>query len=1178
MKKILLSSLAVLMCLSSSTAFAAEANSGQVSASSSEAVPSPASGGSASSYPPLTASADGKPKVAAHQVRLENGVAELALQVLAPGKTIVAVRIDNLGGLSSHWRSDGKDKADPLAVSHDGRSLSSGAQTMNLAAGKTEVPLSLSLKDNGAFAGKATEFRVTVFFAGGERAMCQMEKAGRSAQAAPVPVPLAEGNSKAFRVTPVEGLTISAPANALDRDRVWKVSPAPDKVYDEYSRYLDEYGGMVAEIYEINAGLSDNERFPGLYTMEFDLDALGIPEGMNNLVHVVRIGSNGRAAKLFSRIEGRKLVCESDQNSLTIVGLGIIGALLYWKGDEVKETVKEALADTKWRGLKEKSRTTVGGTTFYALGQISLPRDEKGLRDWQKKRYLYTFPITKDHPAYSVYEKEVSDMLGEFKKAKADADAYLKSQPFPLNTNRGRDRFLRNILAGVEPGYKDKYKRWRECRDNLTDNNSKWIQDNFLVGAHLDAVLAIEAANTYLSDQLDVSYRPKKTIDVIMLDKIPDSTASALTVNPYTEPPYVQLAKNEFENPKSRDSAFVTTGHELLHVWQAYAVYIDSLGYNSFWEAHARYFEREYTDWLCDTKKLIPTKPSIDGYGKNYEYLAFGAEYMPGYWEVIFGDKKMLNNSSQDYGYTRSRFFHWLEDKKGSSFRLSRLISNFTKTGKFHGATIGSDEHEKIASKDYDAFYVEWCQSIAGDMYNRLADSGEVYKLLNVQPVTAGAKNPKTQINYKKIPHLSSFVQQFKTDEKEYAWILRNTGAEAAMNPYHILGIYESAGFLEGTNKKAAVAHGGGRYYLAGNLDPAAKPKMDTLHAQFTVVQQAEAADLSFDAYLLIKPEAPIVAYDAGGGTVTLPKGSVSLKEGATDGYRIVIEDAKGGKRTVDVPTADIEKPVKIGKDLITGNVAKISVCEYALLAQDVEVVGPGSSQAASVTIEGDRAVEYTLNAADASVKHVFSAVASPEGVYDFHWEFGNGDTMASSRVKSDKITYEYKGAGEWKPTVTLKKDGKILAKDAISIKVTQQAKPSDNTEPPGNTGNISASVKAHLMTSQGRTNQELEHAMIKISGAPITVEVSGGQPGQKFVATAYMDGKYAGTTKAFEKTWSGRLLTPKERRKEIGDSETIKVVIRLEGGRDTLASASVTYTIPVLPPAEKIVKQKKRR
>ena len=129
----------------------------------------------APSYPPLTTANNGRPKAAVHGVSFVDGTMALALQVLAPGKSIEAVRIDNVGGMSSLWRSDGKDNAAPLAVSQGGKILSSGSQAMNFATGSAEVLLALSLKDNGAFAGKATEFRVTVFFADGMRALCSLE-------------------------------------------------------------------------------------------------------------------------------------------------------------------------------------------------------------------------------------------------------------------------------------------------------------------------------------------------------------------------------------------------------------------------------------------------------------------------------------------------------------------------------------------------------------------------------------------------------------------------------------------------------------------------------------------------------------------------------------------------------------------------------------------------------------------------------------------------------------------------------------------------------------------------------------------------------------------------------------------------------------------------------------------
>lgn len=42
-------------------------------------------------------------------------------------------------------------------------------------------------------------------------------------------VEIVEGHSKAFTIEPIEGITISAPENALDKDRKFKVKPAGKK-------------------------------------------------------------------------------------------------------------------------------------------------------------------------------------------------------------------------------------------------------------------------------------------------------------------------------------------------------------------------------------------------------------------------------------------------------------------------------------------------------------------------------------------------------------------------------------------------------------------------------------------------------------------------------------------------------------------------------------------------------------------------------------------------------------------------------------------------------------------------------------------------------------------------------------------------------------------------------------
>ena len=128
-------------------------------------------------YPPL-GSPEGQPVAAAHYLAAEeDGKIRLAVQVLAPGAGIEAIRIDNIVGPSALWRSDGAGvEARPITVTRKGETLTDGSAKMNIGPlGRDEELLELTLTDNGAFKGRQTDFRVTVFLAGGGRANCLLK-------------------------------------------------------------------------------------------------------------------------------------------------------------------------------------------------------------------------------------------------------------------------------------------------------------------------------------------------------------------------------------------------------------------------------------------------------------------------------------------------------------------------------------------------------------------------------------------------------------------------------------------------------------------------------------------------------------------------------------------------------------------------------------------------------------------------------------------------------------------------------------------------------------------------------------------------------------------------------------------------------------------------------------------
>ena len=130
----------------------------------------------ASPYPPLKALADGKPLAAVHLLPVEGTTARLALQILAPNRTIEAVRIDNVDGVASRWRSDGKESAEPLTVMDGASTLAQGRSDMAFVPGEAEKLLTLSFTDNGAVAGRETTLRITVFFTDKSRVACLLAK------------------------------------------------------------------------------------------------------------------------------------------------------------------------------------------------------------------------------------------------------------------------------------------------------------------------------------------------------------------------------------------------------------------------------------------------------------------------------------------------------------------------------------------------------------------------------------------------------------------------------------------------------------------------------------------------------------------------------------------------------------------------------------------------------------------------------------------------------------------------------------------------------------------------------------------------------------------------------------------------------------------------------------------
>lgn len=150
------------------------------------------------------------------------------------------------------------------------------------------------------------------------------------------------GHSKPFKIEPVEGITISAPKNALDKDREFKLTPVDDKTYDKVTEVIKRAGMKNLMVFELDAGLRPDEHFPGDFTVEIDLDRLGIPRSLQSNIYAYRVVGKGKDMACFRHIShtsGGKLTFQSNQNSALAVG--IAGGLVCWGLQNVGRIVFE---------------------------------------------------------------------------------------------------------------------------------------------------------------------------------------------------------------------------------------------------------------------------------------------------------------------------------------------------------------------------------------------------------------------------------------------------------------------------------------------------------------------------------------------------------------------------------------------------------------------------------------------------------------------------------------------------------------------------------------------------------------------------------------------------------------------------------------------------------------------
>ncbi|MBE6825915.1 MAG: hypothetical protein E7511_03415 [Ruminococcus sp.] len=361
---------------------------------------------------------------------------------------------------------------------------------------------------------------------------------------------LPAGKSDAFTVTPVDGITISAEANALDKNRKFKMEEVSPEVWESLETSANEHIGpqMVVGAWELDAGLADDEVLPGSFQMQYDLKQLGIPEELYDRVHAYRVDDSGVFYEYAGGLEGDTLTISSRQNSISLLSIAI-GSLLVTSA------------------VKVLDKAVTGAFQIdYIHGSVKVPLDG-----------MVRYEILMDLSF-------ILKTIGEDGITRAENDARTRAKENILEKiNLRYDKDYSSPAQIEDPALKEDYRRWVEKEynrllkeDDAYQRQRKQIEDAALMSKdelreQLEQIRKVkeycEDAYSYLKDV----HKLKMPDYTIMVHLSPNAAEGGVAFDPYLGNPYmVLMMQNMFSSGRQEDyeKLLLTIVHENFHICQ----------------------------------------------------------------------------------------------------------------------------------------------------------------------------------------------------------------------------------------------------------------------------------------------------------------------------------------------------------------------------------------------------------------------------------------------------------------------------------------------------------------------------------------------------------------------------------------------------------------------------------
>ena len=674
------------------------------------------------------------------------------------------------------------------------------------------------------------------------------------------------GDSAPLSIDPIPGFHLEAPANALYQDTAFSVSEITEDRYGltELEKAFSENGELMLGAWEIDAGLSDGEHFPGEYAVSLDLSRLEIDPELYPVIKAYRIADDGTITEYSSSVSGSILTYSTDQNSILVttavtLGIGLVGSYLYehgkqnwyyWfrPGDKTchmdfdneygEYTIKWSMRDVDLNRAKVTER----------IAEIE--------QEYQEKADLLTAQAAEDQPfnaknilAIFKKNKDKATVLKEALAADQEYQQLLKQLDVPELIEQIRSSidkafaYLHNVERVKMPGYRVLFacKRGGGLLGAAVANNFKYAY----------VMLNVSAADTMLSDTP--------------------------------------------EGKLKRDDMLLTVTHELFHICQ-------NRYHTKFWTDSDRF--DEMTAVVLETDALA-------WYKENGEITTTPEGTPANYWGLFtlpIDSHDAGSDVLQHQGYTLSHFVFYLRKLFGKNVSAGQIMntrSYFKKPNTSGPLRNAFGSGSSFSASGSVAALADAASFNAGDMPVLAFDNA--WKAFCLENRYKAAETYYVDYNASAYP----LLDQVKLKKNEGVHVSLGSKGEFTMG-IRGLKLYErkaipllakaDQGVAEGHPEAEFVsAEPGVKAVSGGFYMPAPKGEIDVEGMSRKVLEVYGAGKqsrdgLGYTVYSMDSPKAPSLSVKNEALVVKLPDPEGLQKAGVVDGLRLTIE--AGNKKT----------------------------------------------------------------------------------------------------------------------------------------------------------------------------------------------------------------------------------------------------------------------------------------